>query len=195
MPARIVPTNVKDTPINSEIMHAVIGQMSDGIWENSRKMENIWKGLSVTTDDNSNTISIKVDYPSELVYYDDDKVRDYFANKIKQIIKIEIDDGLNATWDRDCTASSTYLNYYRDVQVRDAYAVYDALKGRVTRRAAVDVVPIEVAEVGQTYEKLGKITSLQSVNVEGKDYMIVGLGSYNEPRLIKYGTSFRTKML
>lgn len=193
MPARTVPTNVKVTPINSEIMHAVIGQMSDGIWENSRKMENVWKGLSTGIDEDTDTITIKVDYPSSLTYYDDEYVRNYFANKIKQIIQIEIDDGLRATWDRDCTASSTYLNYHHDVQVRDAYAVYDALKGRVTRRAAAEIIPVEKAEVGQTFEKIGKITFLQPIDIGDKKYVVVAT-NYNEPVVLRYGTQLRTKM-
>lgn len=33
-----------------QIMHSVIGQLSDGIWENSAKKEKYWRGVTVTKE-------------------------------------------------------------------------------------------------------------------------------------------------
>ena len=59
---------------------------------------------------------------------------DFFANKIKQIIKIEIDDGNNSglRWDRTCSVSPYYIHGH--VTVGDCYELYEMLKGRDTTK-------------------------------------------------------------
>ena len=39
---RIIKTNLDNTAINKDIMNSVIGQMSDGMWENSSRMRGYW---------------------------------------------------------------------------------------------------------------------------------------------------------
>lgn len=125
-----------------EILDSVIGQMSDGIWENSSSMDKYWKNLDVDVDGDEIIITSEVNSRNPFSKYSDDevgqKVRDFFANKIKQIVKIEHEDGYtddakDIVWDRNCQARTKYLNYYEDITVRDAYRVYDKLKGRKDR--------------------------------------------------------------
>ena len=137
MAARIINTGIPSTDNKSkEILSSVIGQLSDGIWENSPGMAKYWQNLDVDTKDNN--IVIVEDIYSPFWKYSsterDKKVLEFFANKIKQIIKTEIDDGNdNLEWDRNCTGVSDYLGYKEEITVRDAYKVYDKLKGRKDR--------------------------------------------------------------
>ena len=95
-----ITTSIPATDRRLSILGSVIGQMSDGIWENTRSMEKYWKSLSFGKDASGN------------IYLEDNhgvcaNPIDFFANKIKQIIKIEIDDGNNSglRWDRTCSIS------------------------------------------------------------------------------------------
>ena len=45
-----ITTHIKSTAKRLNILSSVIGQMSDGIWENTRSMEKYWKSLDFGTD-------------------------------------------------------------------------------------------------------------------------------------------------
>lgn len=112
-----------------DVLNAVIGQLSDGIWENSRGMEKYWAYADI--ERKGSDIVIKVDRNNWQSAYrgkSDDEIKRYFATKIKQIVKEE---GLN--WDRNNTEASSYLDYHAGVTVQDAYRVYDKLLGRKDR--------------------------------------------------------------
>ena len=118
-----ITTHIKSTEKRLDILGSVMGQMSDGIWENTRSMEKYWKNLDFGTD------------ASGYIYLDDSHevctdVCEFFANKIKQIIKIEIDDGNTPglQWSRDCSVSPRYM--HGNVTVGDCYELYELLKGR-----------------------------------------------------------------
>ena len=120
-------THIKSTDKRLNILSSVIGQMSDGIWENTRSMEKYWKSLDFGTD------------ASGYIYLEDNHgvcadVYDFFANKIKQIIKIEIDDGNTSglRWDRNCSVSPCYM--HGQVTVGDCYELYELLKCRDTTK-------------------------------------------------------------
>ena len=119
-----INTGIKATPKFNDILNSVIGQMSDGIWENTRSMEKYWKSLDFMTD------------PAGYIIIEDRysvcaNPLDFFANKIKQIIKIEIDDGNSRlTWNRVCSAIPDYM--HGNVTVGDCYELYELLKGRNT---------------------------------------------------------------
>jgi hypothetical protein len=120
-------TYIPATDKRLEILGSVIGQLSDGIWENTRSMEKYWKNLDYGKDVNG------------YIYIEDccgvcaDPV-DFFANKIKQIIKIEIEDGSHSglVWDRGCSISPYYI--HGNVTVGDCYELYELLKGRNTSK-------------------------------------------------------------
>ena len=45
-----ITTSIPATDRRLSILGSVIGQMSDGIWENTRSMEKYWKSLSYGKD-------------------------------------------------------------------------------------------------------------------------------------------------
>jgi hypothetical protein len=124
----VVKTGIKANPKFMTILSACIGQMSDGIWENTRSMEKYWKSLQVNTDSSG---LIEIDDR----YYVCTNPADFIANKIKQIIKIEIDDGnTKLEWSRTCSAVPRYLTYGSPITVGDCYELYELLKGRNTSK-------------------------------------------------------------
>ena len=120
-------TNIPATSKRLDILGSVIGQMSDGIWENTRSMEKYWKSLGYGTATNGNI------YLEDKHFVCPDVVN-FFANKIKQIIKIEIEDGSNSglEWERSCSISPCYM--HGNVTVGDCYELYELLKGRNTSK-------------------------------------------------------------
>lgn len=120
----IITTNIKATDQFCNILSSVIGQMSDGIWENTRSMEKYWKSLDYSVN------------PAGFLVIEDRhgvcvNPCEFFANKIKQIIKIEIEDGADLYWDRNCGKCPTYIHGPLTT-VGDCYALYELLKGRST---------------------------------------------------------------
>ena len=119
-------TYIKANTKRQNILSSVIGQMSDGIWENTRSMEKYWKSLDYGKD------------PSGYIWLDDRygvtaDVYDFFANKIKKIIQIEIEDGNNQlVWSRTCAGVPHYMHGL--VTVGDCYELYELLKGRNTSK-------------------------------------------------------------
>lgn len=125
----VINTGIKATPKFREILGSVIGQMSDGIWENTRSMEKYWKSLRYDVDP-AGYITI------EDRHYVCSNPVDFFANKIKQIVKIEAEDkpSYGIQWSRSCPATTTYLNYYENITIGDCYELYELLKGRNTTK-------------------------------------------------------------
>jgi hypothetical protein len=119
----VVNTGIKATGKRLSILGSVIGQMSDGIWENTRSMERYWKSLDYRETNGE-------------IYLEDhnfvcNDVRKFFADKIKQIIKIEIEDGhTRLDWSRTCSEMPSYFR--GGVTVGDCYELYELLKGRNT---------------------------------------------------------------
>ena len=122
----MVNTYIRSTPKFMEILHSCIGQMSDGIWENTRSMEKYWKSLSIETSSEGFIIINDRNWACP------DPVA-FMANKIKQIVKIEIEDGnTEMYWDRLCAAQPSYIGYGERITVGDCYHLYELLKGRTT---------------------------------------------------------------
>lgn len=122
-----ITTHIKADDKKLNILGSVIGQMSDGIWENTRSMQKYWKSLNYGTDANG------------YIWLEDRNgvctdVYDFFANKIKQIIKVEIDDGYTSglVWSRTCASVPHY--FHGKVTVGDCYEMYELLKGRNTSK-------------------------------------------------------------
>lgn len=121
-----INTGIKSSSKFENILSSVLGQLSDGIWENSRSMEKYWKNLSYSTNAQG---YIELEDRAGVC----SSVTEFFANKIKQIIKIEIDDGnTKMYWDRSCSAVPCYMHGV--VTVGDCYQLYELLKGRNTSK-------------------------------------------------------------
>lgn len=122
---------------NKDILDSVIGQWSDGIWENTPQMAKYWKFADVDMPNGEVLLEIDLDrtdgsHWNGFYGLPDDKVKEIFGRYVKAIVKQELDDGLDGNWKRDCTAECDYLT--RDdntpITVQDAYYAYEVLKGR-----------------------------------------------------------------
>ena len=133
----LVDIGVPDSDnVSYDIMDSVMGQMSDGMWENSRAVEKYWRNANITKKDG--TIGIKVNTasswanPSPYSGMSDEEIRGYFAKKIKAVVKQELEDNQSGEWSRDNETQLQYLSRgnRKPVRVKDAYKLYDHLLGR-----------------------------------------------------------------
>lgn len=135
-------------PVNLEILESVKGQLSDGIWENSPSMVKVWRNFSVVNKGGVIFLNVDNYYPSPFADKTDQEVLKYFAIKIKQIIKVEQDDGYDVVWERNCKEISAYFgNRDTHVTVADAYKAYDTLLGRATVNKKYESVNKPLVEV------------------------------------------------
>lgn len=151
MTIRKIATNTFSKKAN-EMLRSVIGQMSDGIWENSKSMDKYWMFASIERDvDGENVIEISAvtgkPYCNRYIYngfsdMSDDQIREFFAKKIKQIAKIELkDNDKTSGWKRNNTEFKTcYLSYDEEISIADAYLCYEFLLGRNLSHWAIDQV-------------------------------------------------------
>lgn len=129
-----------------EIISAVAGQMSDGLWESSRGYEKYWMNFSVNQLDDSRIVFvINADSYTRVCgrclenpFYrmSETEFLAWYAGKLKAVIRSEAkDEGWpKGWWNRNNTTNeSVYLNYKLDITVADIYCVYDELLGRKTR--------------------------------------------------------------
>lgn len=138
MSKRVIKTGLSKK--YKDMLDAVIGQMSDGYWENTPMMRGYWK--FVTTGTSGDEVTLEVDEMSgardgdrrlDNRFYgmSDDAVKKFFADKIKFLIKEE---GLGK-WDRGNESETDFLSYDRPrYRVKDCYYAYEILKGRNTRK-------------------------------------------------------------
>lgn len=127
--AIVIKTGLSDEKAQ-DILDSVIGQMSDGIWENSSRMNRYWKYADIIKE--GSEIAIKISYPNSYENgfkgKSENEIKKFFAQKIKQIVKEE-----ELNWDRNNEERSCYLDRHSGVTVKDAYRVYDKLLGRRER--------------------------------------------------------------
>ena len=153
----IITTTIPATEQFCNILSGVIGQMSDGIWENTRSMEKYWKSLRYSVN------------PAGFIVIEDRfgvcaNPCDFFANKIKQIIKIEIEDGYDLSWNRGCGKCSNYM-HGSDTTVGNCYELYELLKGRSTvgkHYASYHTYEVSVELMGTKYDVTVKALSESS---------------------------------
>lgn len=129
-----------------EILEAVSGQLSDGMWENSRGYDKYWTNFRVVRlDDNRVVFRVNKDSYTRYCgrYLDnpfarmlDTEFLAWYAGKLKAVIVCEAKDHnwKKGWWKRDNTTNtSCYLDRKLDITVADIYCVYDELLGRQTR--------------------------------------------------------------
>lgn len=138
MSDRIIKTGLSKK--YKDMLDSVLGQMSDGYWENTPRMEGYWKFCDIGTA--GGEITIEVDTTSgeregvrfiENRFYrmSDDAIKKFFADKIKFLIKEE---GLGK-WDRGNERETDFLSYGEPrYRVKDCYYAYEILKGRNARK-------------------------------------------------------------
>lgn len=118
--------------LNHEILDSVMGQLSDGMWENTPSMRKYWEHASIITFHGEVAIVIDRDWNSGFYGKDDVWVKSFFANKLKAVVKCDLEDNRGSgDWNRIDTTKLGYIGDSRiPVTVSDAYKVYDILKGR-----------------------------------------------------------------
>ena len=129
-----------------DIIRAVSGQMSDGLWENSRGYEKYWTQFQIRQLPNDQVVFLVSKdsgtpycnrwYDNPFYNMSDKEFLAWYAGKLKAVIQAEARDNrwTKGWWRRDNTEQkSIYLNYSTDVFVADVYCVYDILKGRICR--------------------------------------------------------------
>lgn len=128
-------TNILATRVNVTILDSVLGQLSDGIWENTRAMQKYWQGISFLSSEDNHIIICFNKYLCDASRL---QVMKFLATKIKQVVKICIDRGCwnpQMEWKRDCQADCEYLNCSSQVvRISDAYKLYDQLLQRNTNK-------------------------------------------------------------
>lgn len=142
---------VKCTPYELEYIDPVMGQLSDGMWENSSKMQAYWICNSITDagiemEQYNNTFGRR-SYWNPLFDKTDAEVRIWFANKLKAVVKEWLkDNGYKAEdWNR---VNDAEVDYLRDGQtVAGAYKAYDSLKGRESKEGKVVRVTVTKAAI------------------------------------------------
>ena len=132
---RIIKTGLK-TQKECDIIDGVLGQLSDGMWENSRAAEGYWPYIDAELEGGEVVLHVSKHYHSggyldnRFLKMTDDDIKKWLAKKIKQVIKEE---GLD--WKRDNSDETDYLDteWRKSKQpstVADCYYVYEVLKGR-----------------------------------------------------------------
>lgn len=137
-----------------DVLDNVIGQMSDGMWENSKTMEHYWPFVDIKKINEEVCIVIDTEanndkwHPNsswnnwflrgDKLGRDGEKIRSFFAKKIAQIVREDLKDH-NSDRGKFTSKNLTELYYmhsytkdedgnYPPITVADAYAVYAALK-------------------------------------------------------------------
>ena len=129
---RVIKTFLRGQ-IYHDILDSVLGQMSDGIWENSN-IYGYW--VSVEISDNNDIIVSKSRYVEfcnsyyKNGFYDksDSEVKKYFANKIKTVVNVEQKDypKRNLRWSN---TNNTPLIYIRPYEGKPQYMPYKSNLG------------------------------------------------------------------
>ena len=139
---RTICTGLKGI-INKEILQSVEGQLSDGIWENSSKMDGYWLFEHIDSVDGEVVICISNQYceyrwnrVKRNLFFGmrDEDIKAWFAKKIKQIVKIDLKDNApQIKWKRGEDYKLNYIGYDYDISINDCYNAYDVLLNRRAR--------------------------------------------------------------
>ena len=149
----VISTGLTDNTSKS-VLQNVLGQLSDGMWENSRTMEHYWPFVDIGTNDKGE-VCIIVRLPGSESYQnyfhsndccnnwfirwdkmnkDTVKIKQWFADKIRKIVNEEKRNYPNRgiKFTSKCDVSLAYMYDHneqgRDHLVSEAYRVYAALK-------------------------------------------------------------------
>lgn len=141
----IINTGLNDRA-SLNVLKSTLGQLSDGMWENSRKAERYWPFAEAEMINDSVCIVISKEsykgrgswgYTNGFLYdlrMDVSRIKDYFAKKIQAVVRQEAKDypdaGIKCTakCDVELDYMSDYDNYNNKIRACDAHKVYKALK-------------------------------------------------------------------
>ena len=141
-----IETGLTDN-LSLNVLKSTIGQLSDGIWENSNVANHYWEFAEAEIIDNKVCLMIKKDTfdyhggqwcPTENYFktrlnMDPSAIKKYFANKVRAVVRQEAKDypeaGIkcNAKCDVKLDYMICYDNRDNHIKASDAYKVYKAL--------------------------------------------------------------------
>jgi hypothetical protein len=139
-----------------DILRSIEGQLSDGRWENSPRMEGYWKNEYILFDSEENPEIVIIvnknaseynkipdwyDYKNNIMHYrykwvanpfakmTEEKILCWFADKIRQMVNYEMkdNDGKN-WWTKQEERELDYLGYKIPVTIKECKTVYRMLK-------------------------------------------------------------------
>lgn len=148
MNSLIINTGLNDR-VSLNVLKSTLGQLSDGLWENSRKAERYWPFADAEMIDGNVCLVISKEYNKRYgtgrdawgytngfrldLAMDPASIKKYFANKVRAVVRQEAKDypdaGIKCT--AKCEAALDYMsdydNYDNKIRACDAYKVYKAL--------------------------------------------------------------------
>ena len=151
MAERIIETGLKG-PIQKDILLSILGQISDGYWQNSPRMDMYWKNIRID-EQAGNVIIVVNDQAFPWYAMSDEDILQFFGKKIKFLIKKEFE-GNKGAWKRTNTKDMTiWLShaYPSKTSVSDCYQAYDILMGRRTDNKTYN---IEENVFDETYKNI-----------------------------------------
>lgn len=128
---RIVKTTLKGTK-EKEILESVIGQLSDGIWENSLKCSGYWSCIEIIEKDGFIAFEVEPSfyynqwgrlYANPYAKMSNRDIASYFARKIQQIVNIENKD-TNGKLGKFLETNDnvvSYIGYEEEIKVSDCW--------------------------------------------------------------------------
>lgn len=142
----IINTGLTDSA-SLNVLLSTLGQLSDGIWENSNVARHYWKFADIDMIDGEVCLVIKKDsyesygrnsrpienYFRTRMHLDPIAIKKYFANKVRAVVRENAKDYPDAgiKCSAKCEVALDYMSDYdnRDNEIRacDAYRVYKAL--------------------------------------------------------------------
>lgn len=143
--ALIINTGLTDSA-SLNVLKSTLGQLSDGMWENSRKAERYWPFAEAEMiNDNVCIVISKESYKGHGSWgytngfrfdlsMDPTRIKDYFAKKIQAVVRENAKDypsrGIKCTAKCEVTLDymSDYDNYENKIRACDAHKVYKTLK-------------------------------------------------------------------
>jgi hypothetical protein len=154
--SRVIDTGLTG-PVNKEVLDSVMGQLSDGKWENTPSMAKYWRNAHIEMQGDKVVVSVKDGYDSGFSGKDDVWIRNFFAGKIKEIVYDEMN---GKQWDRQDNTVLDYMGGHGEngnkVTVSNAYQAYEILKGRKLKNKYAP--PVDPAA------KPAPVTPAQAVN-------------------------------
>lgn len=143
---RIINTGLTDSA-SLNVLMSTLGQLSDGIWENSNVARHYWEFADIDMIDGEVCLLIKKNayesysynsrptenYFRTRMHLDPTAIKKYFANKVRAVVRENAKDYPNAGI--KCSAKcevaldymSDYDNHDNEIRACDAYRVYKAL--------------------------------------------------------------------
>ena len=146
----VIRTGMKDL-VSKSILDNVLGQLSDGMWENSKSMEHYWPFAEIEMIDNEVCVVIYKPGSSKRFSYgrvndcctnwftrwdklnsDPTKIKKWFARKIKAIVNENAKDypNLGIKFSQKCDVALDYMSNSNGInhKVCEAYNAYKILR-------------------------------------------------------------------